>query len=263
MSCLNSSTLYHWQTRFTFKKRVNRGDDKYLLDKSYAKLTVCECNFTGLLGVLQVLYCHSKTQRAPYITTNSSWLHITTVPGKSGSPIKTGNLIVWNITAHTLVCSDAPAVKWADKYRCHICDRCLFKTKGQWTAADASVQNGKTPKHNHSSEANAQNNMVTAPLGLIIFPAHCYSLSMENYPRSFVLTWIVMSAWRGAMQRKRRHTNTNTLKHINVQKPPVGVWFTGWRLAETDDRAYCHRPVSLTAEPQSRCQHIAEKWLAF
>ena len=89
-------------------------------------------------------------------------------------------------------------------------------------------------------------------------------LSMENYPRSFVPTWIVMSAWRGAMQRKRRHTNTNTLKHINVQKPPpVGVWFTGWRLAETDDRAYCHRPVSLTAEPQSRCQHIAEKWLAF
>lgn len=61
---------------------------------------------------LQLLHCHSKRRDAPYIITNSSWLHITTVLWKSGSPIKTGNLMVCNITTltHTLVGSAASAV---------------------------------------------------------------------------------------------------------------------------------------------------------
>lgn len=133
------------------------------------------------------------------------------MPRKSGSPII--NRQPNSLEHHRLIRSDAPAVSELTSIAViSVTGVCLRQKDNEQQRAKR-----KTPKQNHSSEKNAQNNTVTAPLGLIIFPAHCYSLPCRII-HALCSDRNCNVSVKGPMQRKR-HTNTNNTKTHKCTEP--------------------------------------------
>lgn len=117
-------------------------------------------------------------------------------------PIKTGNLMVCNITTlvHTLF--SGAASEGSEPTTVTV----ISVTGVCWRQKDNQRQQMQACRTDDTTaqsllRANVQSNVVTVPLGLIIFPAHCQFLTNRELSWLFVLTWNVMSAWRGQRGR--------------------------------------------------------------